>query len=65
MGLGRLSQMWVQGPEGWCKRRVGGMEDLHCAVQKACGAPMGAWWLVCGGRVLREEEQEVYKGDQM
>ena len=36
-GSGWLSQMWVQGPEGWCQLRVGGMDDLHGAVWEAWG----------------------------
>ena len=60
---GQLSHVWVQGPEGWCQQRVGGMDDLHRAVQGVWGAPMGAWWLVRGGRVLCDEMEELYEGD--
>ena len=41
------------------------MEDLHRAVREAWGAPMGAWWLVRGGRVLCEEKEELYIGDHI
>ena len=41
------------------------MEGLQRAVQEVWGAPMGTWWLVRGGRVLRDEEETLYEGDHI
>ena len=32
-GSCQLARVWVQGPEGWCQRHVGGIEGLQRAVQ--------------------------------
>ena len=36
------------------------MEDLHRVFEEGWGAPMGAWRLVRGGRVLCDEKEELY-----
>ena len=64
-GSGQLSHVWMHGREGWCQQHVGGMEDLQRAVQGVWGAPMGARWLVRGGRGLRDETEELYEGDHI
>ena len=64
-GSCQLSQVWIQGPEGWCQQHVGGMEDVQRAVQGVWRAPMGVWWLVRGGRVLRDETEALYEGDHI
>ena len=60
-----LVRVWLQGPEGWCQWRVGGMDGLQRVVHTVWGAPVGTWWLVRGGRVLRSEEESLFEDDHI
>ena len=64
-GSCQLSQVWIHATEGCCQRRADRMEDLQRAVHGVGGAPMGAWWLVRGGRVLCDETEALYVGDHI
>ena len=61
----QLVTAWLQGPEGWCEWHVGGMDRLQRAVHTVWGAPVGTWWLVRGGKVLRGEEEKLYEDDHI
>ena len=60
-----LVRVWLQGPGGWCQRQVGGMDGLQRAVRSVWGAPAGEWWLVRGGKVLRDMEEDQFEDDHI
>ena len=60
-----LVRVWLQGPGGWCQRQVGGMDGLQRAVSSVWGAPAGEWWLVRGGKVLRDVVEDLFEDDHI
>ena len=60
-----LVRVWLQGPGGWCQRQLGGMGELQRAVHSVWGAPAGEWWLVRGGKVLRDMEEDLLEDDHI
>ena len=60
-----LVRVWLQGPGGWCQRQVEGMDGLKQAVGRVWGAPAGDWWMVRGGRVLRDMEEDLFEDDHI